>query len=138
MRNQFILNWLVRTAATALAIMILATLGAATFGLLGGALCWLLHVEKAPIGFLWIIASGAIAGFLAASLWAIDRIVNRQIYLASMADDARPPVLPSRDGKAIQQPVLEDVRRVSAEAEAPMTKPLFLLSPLQPSGRQRL
>ena len=76
MCNQSTLRWLVQTGVTVCAITILCALGAAAFAVLCGALCWLLRVERVSIGFLWAITSGAIAGLLLGTLWAIDRALN--------------------------------------------------------------
>ena len=133
MRNQSILRWLIRTAATIFAITILSTLGAAVFGLLCGALCWVLRVERVPIGFLWITVSGATAGFLVGSLWALDRIMNWRIYLSLSQDEARSSIMTSLYGKALQQTTLNELLKKAAENEAPTSGPLSCPSTLKSS-----
>ncbi|HTU17655.1 MAG TPA: hypothetical protein VMG10_06285 [Gemmataceae bacterium] len=131
------LSWLLRTAATVFAITVLSALGAAVFALLCGALGWVLHVERAPVGFLWLTASGAIAGFLAGCGWAIDRITNRRIYFSLSQDDARRSALPSLDGKAGQPATRNERLKKTVEIEAPVTGPLLLSSPLRSSRWSR-
>src|SRR5262249_40569761 len=103
MRNPSSLHWLVRKGATVCAITIVSAFGTAVFALLGGAACWVLRVERVPFGFLWATTSGAIAGFLMGTLWAIDRAINRRDFPIPPQDDSRHPSMPSKDGKAFRE-----------------------------------
>ena len=136
MRNPSILRWIVRTSVAVLAITILSTLGAAVFGLLYGALAWLLHAERAPVGFAWLIASGAIAGFLMGSLWAMDRIVNWRFYL--LPDQAPRSVPSSLNGKVLRQTTREERLKRSVETETPATESLVLPSPTPPRWSRKI
>jgi hypothetical protein len=121
MRNHSVLDWLIRTGATVLAITILSALGAAVFALFCGALGWVFGVERVRIGFLWATTSGAIAGLLMGTLWAIDRIMNWRYYLSPSRDDSRDSTVSSEDGKALEETALDKLTKKAGADEGAAT-----------------
>ncbi len=95
MREETMWRGLGRIVASVFAITILSALGAAVYAALCGLLCWALRVEDAPLRGLWVMASGAIAGFIMAIVWAIDRVVNFRSYTPLSSREERNSTGPS-------------------------------------------